>query len=215
MGSFFEFVANRWDDILQGSIEHATYIVTVVITATIIGVGTGILVRNRPIAREVVLGIYAVFLTIPSFGLFALFIPIFGLGFTGPFVALTMYALLPIARNTVTGLAGVSPSVVESAKGMGLTERERLFKVQLPLAWPVILTGIRVSSLVVAGIAAIATLVAGGGLGDFIKSGLARLGTPNSVESMVTGTVFIIILALTVDAVFILIKRATTSAGIR
>lgn len=215
MASFFEFLSSRWDDVLEGAIEHATYIVTVIILATIIGVGTGILVRNRPVAREIVLGVYAVFLTIPSFGLFALFIPIFGLGFSGPFVALTMYALLPIARNTVTGLAGVSPSVVESARGMGLSERERLLKVQLPLAWPVILTGIRVSSLVVAGIAAIATLVAGGGLGDFIKSGLSRLGAPNSNESILVGTIFIIILALLIDAFFIVVKRATTSAGIR
>ncbi len=126
-----------------------------------------------------------------------------------------MYALLPIARNTVTGLAGVSPAVVESARGMGLSNRERLFKIQLPLAWPVILTGIRVSALVVAGIAAIATLVAGGGLGDFIKSGLSRLGAPNSVESLVVGTISIIILALIIDGIFIGVKRATTSPGIR
>ena len=215
MASFFDFLSNRWDDVLEGALEHATYIVAVVIVGTIIGVGTGVLVRNRPIAREVVLGVYAVFLTIPSFGLFALFIPVFGLGFTGPFVALSMYALLPIARNTVTGLAGVSPAVVESARGMGLTERERLWKIQIPLAWPVILTGIRVSALIVAGIAAIATLVDGGGLGDFIKSGLSRLGAPNSAESIWVGTIFIIILALLIDAIFIFVKRATTSAGIR
>lgn len=215
MQSFFQFLNSRWDDVLTLGLQHAGYIVSVVILATIIGVGSGILVRNRPIAREVVLGVYAVFLTIPSFGLFALFIPIVGLGFWGPFIALTMYALLPIARNTVTGLAGVSPAVVESARGMGLSNRERLFKIQLPLAWPVILTGIRVSALVVAGIAAIATLVAGGGLGDFIKSGLSRLGAPNSVESLVVGTISIIILALIIDGIFIGVKRATTSPGIR
>ncbi|MGA7269772.1 MAG: ABC transporter permease [Acidimicrobiia bacterium] len=215
MQSFFQFLNSRWDDVLTLGLQHAGYIVSVVVLATIIGVGSGILVRNRPIAREVVLGVYAVFLTIPSFGLFALFIPIVGLGFWGPFIALTMYALLPIARNTVTGLAGVSPAVVESARGMGLSNRERLFKIQLPLAWPVILTGIRVSALVVAGIAAIATLVAGGGLGDFIKSGLSRLGAPNSVESLVVGTISIIILALIIDGIFIGVKRATTSPGIR
>lgn len=215
MANFFDFLNSRWDNVIQGTIEHAIYIVSVIVVATIIGVGTGILVRNRPVAREVVLGIYAVFLTIPSFGLFALFIPIVGLGFWGPFIALTMYALLPIARNTVTGLAGVSPAVIESARGMGLSNNERLLKIQLPLAWPVILTGIRVSSLIVAGIAAIATLVAGGGLGDFIKSGLSRLGAPNSTESILVGTIFIIILALLIDAVFIAVKRATTSPGIR
>lgn len=215
MTSFIDFITSRWDDVVELTIEHAVYIASVVVVATIIGVATGVYVRDKPALREILLGIYAVFLTIPSLGLFVLFIPIVGLGFWGPFIALTMYALLPIARNTVTGLAGVSPSVIESARGMGLSRRQRLFDVQLKLAWPVILTGVRVSALLTAGIAAIATLVAGGGLGDFIKSGLARLGTPNSMESIWTGTVLIVVLALIVDSIFILIRRATTSPGIR
>lgn len=215
MGSFIDFVTSRFDDVIELTIQHATYIFSVVVVATIIGVATGVYVRDKPALREVVLGIYAVFLTIPSLGLFVLFIPLVGLGFWGPFIALTMYALLPITRNTVTGLAGVSPSVIESARGMGLNSRQRLFDVQLKLAWPVIITGIRVSALLTAGIAAIATLVAGGGLGDFIKSGLARLGSPNSMESIWTGTLLIVLLALIVDSIFILIRRATTSPGIR
>jgi osmoprotectant transport system permease protein len=215
MASFIDFIASRWDDVIELTIEHAIYIASVVVVATIIGVATGVYVRDKPALREIVLGVYAVFLTIPSLGLFVLFIPIVGLGFWGPFIALTMYALLPIARNTVTGLAGVSPSVIESARGMGLSRRQRLLDVQLKLAWPVILTGVRVSALLTAGIAAIATLVAGGGLGDFIKSGLARLGTPNSMESIWTGTILIVLLALIVDSIFILIRRATTSPGIR
>ncbi|MGH8927894.1 MAG: ABC transporter permease [Acidimicrobiia bacterium] len=215
MASFIDFFTSRFDDVIELTIQHATYIASVVVVATIIGVATGIYVRDKPALREIVLGIYAVFLTIPSLGLFVLFIPLVGLGFWGPFIALTMYALLPIARNTVTGLASVSPAVIESARGMGLNNRQRLLDVQLKLAWPVIITGVRVSALLTAGIAAIATLVAGGGLGDFIKSGLARLGTPNSLESIWTGTVLIVILALIVDSIFILIRRATTSAGIR
>ena len=215
MASFIDFFTSRFDDVIELTIQHATYIASVVVVATIIGVATGIYVRDKPALREIVLGIYAVFLTIPSLGLFVLFIPIVGLGFWGPFIALTMYALLPIARNTVTGLASVSPAVIESARGMGLNNRQRLIDVQLKLAWPVIITGVRVSALLTAGIAAIATLVAGGGLGDFIKSGLARLGTPNSLESIWTGTVLIVILALIVDSIFILIRRATTSPGIR
>ena len=215
MTSLFEFISSRWDDVFEKTLEHLTYVVSVVIVATFLGVATGIYVRHKPALREVVLGIYAVFLTIPSLGLFVLFIPLVGLGFWGPFIAMTMYALLPITRNTVTGLLGVDTAVLESARGMGLSSRQRLMRVQLPLAWPVIITGVRVSALLTTGVAAIATLVAGGGLGDFIKSGLARLGTPNSLESVWTGTIFIILLALIVDAVFILIRRATTSPGIR
>lgn len=215
MASFIDFITSRWDDVIELTIEHATYVVSVVVLATIIGVASGIYVRDKPALREILLGIYAVFLTIPSLGLFVLFIPIVGLGFWGPFIALTMYALLPIARNTVTGLAGVNPAVIESARGMGLNSRQRLLDIQLKLAWPVIITGVRVSALLTAGIAAIATLVAGGGLGDFIKTGLARLGTPNSMESIWTGTILIVILALIIDSIFILIRRATTSPGIR
>ncbi|HEY5651488.1 MAG TPA: ABC transporter permease [Acidimicrobiia bacterium] len=215
MASLFDFINSRWDDVIELTLEHLRYVVSVVVVATIIGVATGIYVRHRPAQREIVLGVYAVFLTIPSLGLFVLFIPIVGLGFWGPFIALTMYALLPIARNTVTGLMGVDQAVLESARGMGLSSRQRLMRVQLPLAWPVIITGVRVSALLTTGIAAIATLVAGGGLGDFIKSGLSRLGTPNSLESVWTGTIFIILLALIVDSIFVIIRRATTSPGIR
>jgi osmoprotectant transport system permease protein len=215
MESFIDFVISRGDDVLEKTVEHITYVITVLITATVLAVGTGIYVRTRPIAREVLLGTYAVFLTIPSLGLFVLFIPMVGLGFWPPFIALTMYALLPIARNTVTGLAGVNPAVVESARGMGLSSRQRLWRIELPLAWPVIVTGIRVSTLLIMGIAAIATLVAGGGLGDFIKSGLSRLGAPNSMEAIWTGTLSIVLLALIFDAVFIFVRRATTSPGLR
>ena len=215
MQSFIDFLVSRSDDVVELTLQHITYVVSVIVTATIIGVATGIYVRDKPALREILLGVYAVFLTIPSLGLFVLFIPIVGLGFWGPYIALTMYALLPIARNTVTGLAGVSPAVVESARGMGLNSRQRLFDIELKLAWPVIITGVRVSALLTTGIAAIATLVAGGGLGDFIKTGLARLGAPNSMEAVWTGTVLIVVLALIIDLIFIAIRRATTSPGIR
>lgn len=215
MTSFLDFIASRSDDIAEAVLRHAQYVVSVIVVATIIGVGTGIIARHRPVLRELLLGLYAVFLTIPSLALFVLFIPIVGLGFWGPFIALTLYALLPIARNTVTGLAGVDSAVVESARGMGLSRRQRLWQIEMPLAWPVVITGVRVSALMATGIAAIATLVAGGGLGDFIKQGLSRIGTPNSTEAIWVGTVFTVLLALVIDLVFVAIRRATTSAGIR
>lgn len=213
--SWFEYMGDRTDDIAIGLWEHAVYIVTVVVAATITSLLIGILVRHRPIARETALGIASVFLTLPSLALFTIFIPIVGLGFVPSFIALYLYAILPILRNTVTGLAGVDPAVLESARGMGLSSRQRLVKIEIPLAWPVIVTGIRVSALVTAGIAAIATLVAGGGLGDFIKSGLARLPLPNSLEAIWTGTVFIVLLALAFDGLFYFIRRWSTSPGLQ
>ena len=215
LSSWLEYVVDRADNVATGLLEHATYIVVVVLAATVTAIAIGVLVRHRPVAREISLGIASVFLTLPSLALFTIFIPIVGLGFLPSFIALYLYALLPILRNTVTGLAGVSPAVLESARGMGLSARQRLWKIELPLAWPVIITGVRVSALLTAGIAAIATLVDGGGLGDFIKSGLARLGSANSMEAIWTGTVFTVLLALAFDAAFTLIRRFTTSPGLR
>jgi osmoprotectant transport system permease protein len=138
-----------------------------------------------------------------------------GLGFFPSFLALFLYSLLPILRNTITGLNSVDNSVLEAAKGMGLTPRQVLTRVELPLAWPIIVAGIRVASMLIVGVAALATLVAGGGLGDFIKSGLARLPLPNSLESIWTGTILCLLLALVIDISLQLVRRATISKGIR
>jgi len=215
LSSWFEYMGDRIDDIVSLTLQHAEYVALVALAAIITAVGIGILVRHHQIAREIALGIAAVFLTIPSLALFVLFIPIVGLGFWPTFIALYMYALLPILRNTVTGLNEVSPAVLESAKGMGMSRNQRLWKVELPLAWPVIIAGIRVSVLMTTGIAAIATLVAGGGLGDFIKNTVNRYPLPTSVESAWTGTVLIVALALAFDGLIALLRRLTTPAGIR
>ena len=213
--SWFEYMGGRADDIVRLTLQHARYVGAVALAAIFTAVGVGILVRHRPLAREIALGIAAVFLTIPSLALFVLFIPLVGLGFWPTFIALYMYALLPILRNTVTGLNEVSPAVLESAKGMGLSRTQRLWKVEMPLAWPVIVAGIRVSVLMTTGIAAIATLVAGGGLGDFIKNTVNRYPLPTSVESVWTGTVFTVLLALAFDGIIALVRRFTTPEGIR
>lgn len=213
--SWFEFMADRADDILSLTLQHAWYVASVALAAVVTAVGIGILVRRHQLAREIALGIAAVFLTIPSLALFVLFIPLVGLGFWPTFIALYMYALLPILRNTVTGLNEVSPAVLESARGMGMSRTQRLWKVEMPLAWPVIIAGIRVSVLMTTGIAAIATLVAGGGLGDFIKNTVNRYPLATSVESVWTGTVFTVLLALAFDALVALVRRLTTPAGIR
>jgi osmoprotectant transport system permease protein len=213
--SLIDFMISRSDEIIQRTGEHLWYVIATLITATIISVAVGIWVRHRPLPRELSLGIASVFLTLPSLALFVIFIPMTGLGFMPAYIALTMYAILPILRNTVTGLNGVSPAVLESARGMGLSSVQRLWKIELPLAWPVIVTGVRVSMLLTTGIASIAVLVGGGALGAFILSGLRRLGLPNSFEAMWTGTLVIIALALVLDAVFIFIRRITTSPGLR
>jgi osmoprotectant transport system permease protein len=213
--SLIDYMFSRVDEIITATGEHLWYVIATLVTATVISVSVGIWVRHRPFPREIALGIASVFLTLPSLALFVIFIPLTGLGFMPAYIALTMYAILPILRNTVTGLNGVSPAVLESARGMGLSNVQRLWKIELPLAWPVIVTGVRVSMLLTTGVASIAVLVGGGGLGDFILSGLRRLGLPNSFEAMWAGTLLIIALALVLDAIFILIRRFTTSPGLR
>ncbi|MCP4436106.1 MAG: ABC transporter permease [Actinomycetia bacterium] len=213
--SWFEFVFDRWDEIVEASLQHAQITLTVIAFATVFSVAIGIFVHQRPTARAAALSIAGVFLTIPSLALFALFIPLVGIGNKPAMIALFLYALLPILRNTVTGLDEVNPAVVESAKGMGLNSWQQLVRVRMPLAWPVIMAGIRVSSLLVVGIAAIAVLVGGDGLGTFIQKGLTRLGLPNSIESVWVGTVFTVLLGLLLDVVFSTIQRLTTSRGLR
>ena len=213
--SFFEFLSTSWDHILELAIGHAIVVAISLAIAIVIGVTLGVLVYRRERAANVALAITSTFLTIPSLALFGLFIPIFGLGYKPAVVALVMYALLPILRNTVTGLRSVDPAVAESAQGMGMSARERLFRIELPLAWPVIIAGIRVSTMLLMGIAAIAAVVNGPGLGEDIFAGLARIGGANALNLVLGGTLGIIVLALIFDTFFNLLGKLTTSRGIR
>ncbi len=208
-------MSTRLDQIQESTLEHSLYVVSVLGLASVFSIALGVLTRRSVLARELSLAITAVFLTLPALALFTIFIPLVGLGFAPSFIALFLYSLLPILRNTITGLDGIDSSVLDAAKGMGLTSHQVLLRIQLPLAWPVILAGIRVSSMLIVGVAAIATLVAGGGLGDFIKSGLARLPLPNSLEAIWTGTLLCLVLALIIDLILQATKRATISRGIR
>jgi osmoprotectant transport system permease protein len=173
----------------------------------VIGVSLGVLVYRREHAANIALAITSTFLTIPSFALFGLFIPIFGLGYLPAVVALVMYGLLPILRNTVAGLRSVDPAIAESAQGMGMNARERLLRIELPLAWPV--------TMLLMGIAAIAAVVNGPGLGEDIFAGLARIGSATALNLVIGGILGIIVLALLFDTFFNLLGKLTTSRGIR
>lgn len=206
-----------WSNIFERVIEHVQIVLMSMAFAIVISVLLGLLIHRVRVLRGFVLGVASILLTIPSLALFAVFISIpgIGIGDRGPIIALMLYSILPILRNTITGLEGVDAAVIESAKGMGLNARQRLVRVELPLAWPVILTGIRVATLLNIGIAAIAVLVGGGGLGRYINDGLQRYPNVLSVERMWTGVVFTVLLALVFDLLFTLIRRLTTSKGLR
>ncbi len=213
--NFFEFLIARSEDMLELGLEHAAIVGVSVLLATVLGVSLGIATYRREKPREAVLAITGSFLTIPSFALFILLIGPLGLGWAPVLVALTMYGLMPIVRNTVTGLREVDPAIVESALGMGMSRTQRLLRIELPIAWPVIITGVRVTTLVLLGIAAIGAIVLGPGFGELIFTGLQRVGTPVAVNMILAGTLGIIILAILFDIALYLLRKITTSQGIR
>ncbi len=213
--TFGDYLSRNLDNLLELGIEHLQLVLISMVLAIVISVPAGVLAFRSTNMRPVIVSGASVMLTIPSLALFGLFVPIFGLGQAPAIAALTLYALLPIISNTIAGLASVDPAITKSARGMGVGHWRRLFTIELPLAWPVILTGMRVSTQIVVGIAAIAALVGGPGLGVEIFRGLRSLGSPGAVNLVYGGTLAVIVLALLFDAFFILVRRLTTSRGIR
>jgi osmoprotectant transport system permease protein len=170
-----EFLKTNWSDILAHIAQHVWLVFLSIAIAIVIALPVGILITRRKSLRTPVLGIANVMQTIPSLALFGFLIPLPFIGGIGPrtaIVALVFYALLPIIRNTVTGILGVDPNVREAAVAMGMTDRQVLFKVELPLAMSVILTGVRVAVVITIGVAIIAAEVGAGGLGEYIFRGL-------------------------------------------
>jgi osmoprotectant transport system permease protein len=217
--NWWSFINDRegFSRIFANTVDHLQLVAMSMAWATAISVLLGIAIHRLTQLRGPILGIASIFLTIPSLALFAVFIslPGVGIGDRGPIIALTMYSILPILRNTVIGLEDVDRAIIESARGMGLSKSQCLLRVELPLAWPIILTGIRVATLLNIGIAAIAPLVGGSGLGGYIRDGLQRFPDLTSVERMWTGVVFTVLLALIVDAGFALLRKLTISKGLR
>src|SRR5437762_10678154 len=206
-----EFVKANWPDILSHIAQHVWLVLISIGIAIAIALPLGILITRRRRLRGPVLGIANVMQTIPSLALFGFLIPLPFIGGIGPrtaIVALIFYALLPIIRNTVTGILGVDRNVREAAVAMGMTDRQVLFKVELPLAMSVILTGVRVAVVITIGVAIIAAEVGAGGLGEYIFRGL-RL---NDNNLLLAGAVPSAVMALVADFGFGLIeKRFDTS----
>ena len=185
-------------EILGQTLAHAGLVLTALSVACLAGVPAGITLSRRPGARAWALSLANVAQTVPSLALFGFLIPlplVGGIGRRTAIVALVLYALLPILRNTLTGLLGVDPSVRESAVAMGMTPRQRLFRVELPLAAPTILAGVRTAAVQTVGTATIAAAIGAGGLGVFIFRGLASVDT----RQILAGAVPAALLALLAD----------------
>jgi osmoprotectant transport system permease protein len=211
----WDFLSSRSDQIAFSAWQHLSLVVQCLLLATVIAVVIAALVyRSRPLS-SLANSVSAIGLTLPAFALVGLLIAPLGFGVAPAVAVVTFFAVLPILRNAVVGLTGIDPAIVESARGIGMGRVRTLLRVELPLAWPVILGGIRVSAQMVMGIAAVAAYVLGPGLGGFIFSGLSRLGGANATESVVTGVVGVVLLALLLDLVLVGVGRLTTPRGIR
>lgn len=211
----WDYITERQSQLIYQSYQHLSLVIQCVALATVIAVALAVLVHRNPRIASTASALSAVGLTIPSFALLGLMIPVAGIGSATSVIAVTFYAALPILRNAVVGLAGVDKTLVESARGMGMGPIRTLVRVELPLAWPVILAGVRVSAQMSMGIAAIAAYVLGPGLGSFIFTGLTQIGGVNALNSALVGTVGVVLLALVLDALLLLVGRLTTPRGIR
>lgn len=213
--SFWTYLTSRSRQLIFDTTMHASAVAQSLLLGVLIAVVLGILVYRSQRLTAIAIASTSIILTVPSFALLGLLIPFLGLGVPPTVTALVLYALLPIIRNTVVGLRGVDPAMIEAAQGIGMPRWRILLMVELPLAWPAILAGIRVSTQMIMGIAAIAAYAAGPGLGNQILGGLSRIGATNAVNQALAGTLGVVLLAVIFDIVLILIGRFTISRGIR
>jgi osmoprotectant transport system permease protein len=193
-------------DILRATGEHVVIVAIAVGIAILIGIPLGIWCARRARAGRVMLRIVDAIQTIPSLALFGFLIPvpfIGGIGMRTAIVALILYSLLPIVRNTLIGIRGVDPIVLDAGVAMGLTDRQLLREVELPLAMPVIVAGIRIATVIGIGVATIAAAIGGGGLGTLIFRGVAMVDT----RLILAGALPAAALALIADAVLTLVER--------
>ena len=204
--SFWTFFVQHRGEIFAATLEHLQLVVIAMAMAILIGVPLGLLLVHRKFLRTIALGIASILQTIPSLALFGFLIPIpfiGGIGKRTAIVALALYALLPILRNTYVGLTSIDPAVLESAEAMGMTSTQILLRVRFPLALAFILAGIRTATIITIGVATIAAAIGAGGLGTFIFRGVALV----SDELLLAGAIPAALLAILADFLLGFVER--------
>ncbi len=210
------YLESRWTDVLQLTLEHVALVVGCVLLATLIGTLLAAAMYRHDAASNALMTTTNTLYTVPSLSYFTILFPLLGLG-TVPAVAVTvLYALLPIVRNALTGLREVDEAVVRAAAGMGMTRWQRLSRIELPLAWPVILDGVAVAAVLTVGIATIGAYVDGPGLGQLLFQALKSVGSARAMPLAVSAVVTLVLVALLLDA-FIkhVVARLTTPKGLQ
>lgn len=201
--SLWQFIVEQQDKLLIQIVQHLGLTFVSLLLAIVVGVPLGILIARKRLFANPVLGTAGILQTVPSIALLGFMIPAFGIGATPAIVALLIYALLPIIRNTYTGITGVDPAVIEAAKAMGMNRKQLLFKVELPLAMPVIIAGIRTAAVINVGVATLASFVAAGGLGEFIFGGISL----NNTNMILAGAIPAALLAIILDQLIAVLQK--------
>jgi osmoprotectant transport system permease protein len=204
--SLWQFMHQQSAKLLQQTVQHIGLTFISLVIAVVIGLPLGIYITHRKKAAGLVLGIAGVLQTIPSIALLGFLIPVLGIGPLPAITALFLYALLPVIRNTYTGISGVDPGVKEAAVAMGMTATQRLFRVDLVLAFPVIMAGIRTATVINVGVGTLAAYIAAGGLGEFIFGGIAL----NNTNMILAGAIPAALLAIVLDFLLSLVQRTGT-----
>lgn len=210
------FIAANLPVIWQRALEHISIVGVAIIIAICTGVPIGILITQSKTAADRVLYVAAIIMTIPSIALFGLLIPPLsligeGIGYLPAVIALILYSQLPIIRNTYTAIMNVDPALREAARGMGMTTLQRLLNVELPIALPVIINGVRNAVVLCIAIGAIATYIGAGGLGTFISRGISQ----TDIRQLLTGALAVSLLAIIADYSLLSLQRLLTSPGLR
>ncbi len=203
------YLDRRGEMVWELMLEHLWLVVVSIVIAVIVSVIVGIFISYYTSVSPTVLAVCQVLMTIPSMAMLGFLVPLFGIGFNTGVMALILYSLLPIVRNTYTGIREISPAVVESAKAMGMTEWRVLTKIKIPLARPVIMAGIRMATVMIVGIAAIAAYVGAGGLGELIFQGISRSNEP----MIIVGALGVSIIALAFDFILSWGERRFAAVG--
>lgn len=202
MTKFLNYFIDNSDEVLGFTVEHIQLVGLAIIISILIGVPIGIYLTTNNELAETVLQLFSIVMTIPSIALFGIMIPVLsiigqGIGFLPALIALVLYSQLPIIRNTYAGINEVDPTIRDAAKGIGMTTFQRLIRVEIPNAMPLIMAGIRTATVLNIGIGAIASFIGSGGLGVLINQGISR---SNSTMVLV-GAVVLSILALVADII--------------
>ncbi|MDQ1145521.1 osmoprotectant transport system permease protein [Bacillus sp. SORGH_AS 510] len=197
MSNFLNYVTSNYHQILDLLVQHLNLSIISVLIAIIIGIPLGILISNEPKLSKPIIGTTNVIQAVPSLALLGFLIPFIGIGSTPAIVMVVLYSLLPIVKNTYTGLTNIDGDILEAAKGIGLTKSQTMRKVQLPLAFPMIMAGIRISAVTAVGLMTIAAFVGAGGLGYLVFSGVQTVDN----NMILAGAIPACILALLIDFV--------------